>query len=70
MQRSLSRALASLGEPALPALARFLSHPDPAVRSHAIATERLIQHPDEGLAAAIAGANRIVALQGAPTIEE
>jgi HEAT repeat protein len=63
---SLSRALAALGDAAVPVLADAAEHPDPGVRAHAIATERLLRHPDEGFDAAIAEAQRIVALTDAP----
>ncbi|MEA5116733.1 MAG: HEAT repeat domain-containing protein [Propionicimonas sp.] len=66
LQRSLSRALAALGDPALAALEPALASAETAVRAHALATRRLLHDPDEGFAAAIAEANRIIALQGAP----
>lgn len=70
LQRSLSRALTTLGAAAVPALARARNHREVRVRAHAIATERLMQDPDEQFAAALAEANRILALQGAPTVQE
>ncbi len=70
LQRSLSRALTALGAAAAPAVARARSHRSPRVRAHAIATERLMRDPDEDFAAALAQANRILALRGAPTLQE
>ena len=68
MQRSLSRALAALGDAAAPVVQRAKLHRDAGVRTHAFATERLIQNPDEGFDVAIAVAQRIVALRGAPLV--
>jgi HEAT repeat protein len=45
---SLSRALIALGEMILPALSAAMTDPDPRVRRHAIATERLLRDPDAG----------------------
>src|SRR5690606_20268698 len=41
VRRSLSRALAALGEDAREAVVHATEHPDPVVRAHARATERL-----------------------------
>lgn len=65
----LSRAFATLGSPALPAVARAKTSRDPGVRQHAIATERLIRNPDERFEDAIAAADRVVTLLGAPGVE-
>ncbi len=62
MQLSLSRALIALGEVIMPALRTAMTDPDPRVRQHAIATERLLRDPDAGFAFAIEEAKRIVAL--------
>lgn len=70
VQRSLSRAFAALGAAALPVVGRATTDRDAGVRAHAIATERLMQNPDAGFDAAIAEARRIVALLGAPLVEE
>jgi HEAT repeat protein len=64
-QLSLSRALIALGEAATPAVATATTHPDPRVRRHAIATERLARDPDAGFEYALEQAKRIVALSGA-----
>ncbi|KOV92894.1 HEAT repeat domain-containing protein [Streptomyces sp. NRRL B-3648] len=61
---SLSRALIALGEVMLPALGAATTDPDPRVRAHAIATERLWLDPDAGFEFAIEEAKRIVALGG------
>jgi HEAT repeat protein len=67
-QRSLSRALAALGDAATPAIERGKLHRDAGVRTHAIATERLIKDPDVGFDVAIEAAQRAVALRGAPLV--
>lgn len=69
-QRSLSRALAMLGDGATTVIERGRLHRNPAIRAHAIATERLIRNPDEGFDVAIVAAQRIVALNGAPLVED
>jgi HEAT repeat protein len=56
-QLSLSRALIALGAGGLPT-----EHPDPRVRRHAIATQRLARDPDAGFELAIEEAKRVVAL--------
>ncbi len=61
-QLSLSRALIALGEPVLPALRAATTDPDPDVRRHAIATQRLWRDPDAGFELAIEEAKRVVAL--------
>lgn len=70
LQRSLSRALVALGDAAVPVLARAKSDRRTAVKAHAIATERLLRDPDEQFAAALAEANRLLALGGAPLVSE
>ncbi len=47
VQLSLCRAFATLGKVVLPVVQRARTDPRPAVRAHAIATERLIRDPDE-----------------------
>ena len=69
LQRSLSRALATLGDAAVPVVQRAKLHRDAGVRTHAFATERLFRNPDEGFDVAIAAAQRTVALRGAPLVE-
>jgi HEAT repeat protein len=61
-QLSLSRALIALGEAGLPALDTAMTDPDPRVRRHAVATQRLARDPDAGFEYAIEEAKRIVAL--------
>ncbi|MEU9174686.1 HEAT repeat domain-containing protein [Streptomyces sp. NPDC048420] len=66
-------SLASLASPAspgenaqeavvLPVLLAAASAPDPRVRAHALATERMLRDPDEGFGFAIEEAKRVVAL--------
>lgn len=59
LQSSLSRAFATLGDPALPVVERAKSAPSPGVRDHAAATERIMLDPDEGFDAALAEARRL-----------
>jgi HEAT repeat protein len=61
-QLSLSRVLIALGEVIMPSLHTAMTDPDPRVRQHAIATERLLRSPDAGFEFAIEEAKRIVAL--------
>ncbi|MEU4833499.1 HEAT repeat domain-containing protein [Streptosporangium sp. NPDC023615] len=61
---SLSRALIALGEVIVPALRTARMDPDPDVRAHAVATERLLGDPDAGFEFAIEEAKRVVALGG------
>ncbi|POX63047.1 hypothetical protein C3492_12785 [Streptomyces sp. Ru62] len=66
---SLSRALVALGEVIVPALRSAATAPDPRVRAHALATQRLLRDPDTGFECAIEEAKRVVAL-GGPDPEE
>ncbi|MGW7583001.1 HEAT repeat domain-containing protein [Kitasatospora sp. NPDC054768] len=59
---SLSRALIALGEAMLPALDAATADPDPRVRAHALATERLWRDPDAGFEVAIEEAKRTAVL--------
>ncbi|MGA5064365.1 HEAT repeat domain-containing protein [Streptomyces exfoliatus] len=61
---SLSRALVALGDVVVPALRAATTDPDPRVRTHALATEQLLQDPDMGFESAIEEAKRVVALGG------
>jgi HEAT repeat protein len=62
---SLSRALVALGEVVvLPALRAATTAPGLRVRTHALATERLLRDPDAGFEFAIEEAKRFVALGG------
>ncbi|WP_424936018.1 MULTISPECIES: HEAT repeat domain-containing protein [Bacteria] len=70
LQRSLSRALAELGDTAGPVLRRAAESPDSAVRLHAIATERIVRDPEEGFDTALHEARRLSALRAAPTVGE
>ncbi|PKV91223.1 HEAT repeat protein [Amycolatopsis echigonensis] len=62
VQLSLSRALVALGPVIEPALEAAVASVDPAVREHAVATERLLRDPDTGFDQAVGEAKRIVAL--------
>ncbi len=66
LQQSLSRAIAALDEAASPVLEELATHSDEHVRTHAIATERLLHDPDESFESAVFEAKRIVALTGVP----
>lgn len=59
---SLSQALAALDDAAEPVLRTAATHPDPAVRAHARATDRLRKDPEAGFDSAVTEATRIVAL--------
>ncbi|MEU6179349.1 HEAT repeat domain-containing protein [Streptomyces coeruleorubidus] len=59
---SLSRALIALGEGIMPTLRAAMTDPDPRVRTHAIATERLSRDPDAGFEFAIEEAKRVMVL--------
>ncbi|MCB5179249.1 HEAT repeat domain-containing protein [Streptomyces antimicrobicus] len=61
-QLSLSRALVALGDDALPALRSAATVPDARVRTHALATERLLHDPDTGFEFAIEEAKRVLVL--------
>jgi HEAT repeat protein len=61
-QLSLSRALVALGDAMVPALRAATTAPDPRVRAHALATQRLLRDPDTGFELAIEEAKRAVAL--------
>ncbi|MFE0752082.1 HEAT repeat domain-containing protein [Gordonia sp. NPDC058843] len=60
VQRSLSRALAELGDATVGPLTAAKKHGDRAVRAHVAATERLIDDPDSDFAAALEFATRLV----------
>ncbi|KAK1180809.1 HEAT repeat domain-containing protein [Streptomyces sp. NBS 14/10] len=61
-QLSLSRALIALGDVILSTLCIAMTDLDPRVRTHAVATERLLRNPDAGFEFAIEEAKRAVAL--------
>ncbi|MDF0531885.1 HEAT repeat domain-containing protein [Tsukamurella sp. 8F] len=66
LQRSLSRALVELGDACEPALRAAATSADPGVRTHAAATERLLEDPDAAFAIDVDSARRIDALGGSP----
>ncbi|MFF0153482.1 HEAT repeat domain-containing protein [Micromonospora sp. NPDC005203] len=59
---SLSRALVALGAVVTPVLRVAMTDPDPQVRAHAIATQRLARDPDAHVEFSIEEAKRVVAL--------
>lgn len=61
MHRSLSRALAGLGDAAAPVLDAAAESSDPLVRAHAEATERLRVDPDSGFTLSLELAKRVAA---------
>ena len=61
VQRSLSRALAGLGDAAEPVLAAAVAATDPHIRAHAEATERLRLDPDSGFTLSLELAKRVAA---------
>ena len=63
---SLSQALVALGEVIVPVLHSASAAPDPGVRAHALATQRLLCDPSAGFESALKEAKRVVALAGAP----
>ena len=65
---SLSRALAMLGDAALPVLAQADTSTNEAVRAHAAATLRLIEDPDAAFDDAVQEATRARTLRGAPLV--
>ncbi|MFI6406137.1 HEAT repeat domain-containing protein [Streptomyces sp. NPDC050548] len=69
-QLSLSQALVALGEVIVPALRVATTVPDPRVRAHALATQRLLRDPDAGFESAIEEAKRVAALTGAPRTDD
>lgn len=63
---SLSRALVSLEDAAAPVIERAKAHRTLAVRAHAIATAKMVADPFEGFDTALAEAQRIAIVTGAP----
>jgi HEAT repeat protein len=57
-QRSLTRSIVRLGEAAVPVLRARAAHRDIDIRLHAVATERLIEDPEEDFDDAVAEARR------------
>lgn len=67
---SLSRALLTLGDAALPVVAQASRSSDEAVRAHALLTERLRKDPSAGFEESVENAKRARALHGAPLVGE
>jgi hypothetical protein len=63
-QLSLSQALIALGEVIVPVLLAATTAPAPRVRTHALATRRLLRDPDAGFEGAIEEAKRVAVLDG------
>ncbi|MEU2575704.1 HEAT repeat domain-containing protein [Streptomyces anulatus] len=61
---SLSQALVALGDAMAPAVDAATRAPEPLVRAHALATQRLLREPDAGFTLAVEEAKRVVALGG------
>lgn len=59
---SLSRALGVLGDVSRPVLETASRHADTAVRTHALATLRMLDDPDESFDTAVWEAQRVIAL--------
>lgn len=69
VQLSLSRAFVVLGGAASEVVERATRSADDHVRRHALATEHLLQNPDDGFDASLADAQRVMVLRGAPLVE-
>ncbi|MFF3490389.1 HEAT repeat domain-containing protein [Streptomyces sp. NPDC002795] len=69
-QLSLGRALVDLGDVVVPALRTAATASDPDVRAHALATQQVLRDPDTGFGFAIEEAKRVVALGGAPVVDD
>lgn len=65
---SLSQAMVMLGEAAIPVLEAARDSSDEVVRTHAIATLRLIEDPDSAFELAVEEAKRVRTLRGAPLV--
>lgn len=61
VRRSLSQAFTMVGEPARSVVQGATRHPDVSVRVHAIATDRIMDDPDESFDSAVAEARDLVA---------
>ncbi len=68
VQLSLSRALVAVGDAARGPVAQAASEHDENVRAHALATQHLLDHPEETFDEAIHEARRIFSLTDAPLI--
>ncbi|WP_425825735.1 HEAT repeat domain-containing protein [Streptomyces fractus] len=69
-QLSLGRALVDLGDVVAPVLRAAATASDPDVRAHALATQQVLRDPDTGFGFAIEEAKRVVALDGAPVMDD
>ncbi len=66
---SLSQALCSLGEDALPVIERAMTSDNDEVRLHALTTKRILDDPDLAFDTALEQAKRVHTLRGAPLVE-
>ncbi|MGS0684918.1 HEAT repeat domain-containing protein [Nakamurella sp. GG22] len=69
LQLSLSRAIAALGEAARPALEEAARVGNAGGRAHAVATLRLLDHPEESFDVAVHEAQRFLALTRSPLVD-
>ena len=67
---SLSQALCSLGEPALPVIEQAMTSDDDEIRLHALATRRIFDDPDLAFDSAMEEARRVHTLRGAPLVDD
>lgn len=65
---SLSQAMVMLGEAAIPVLEAACDASDEDVRTHAVATLRLIKDPDSAFELSVEEAKRVRTLRGAPLV--
>ena len=70
VQLSLSQALCSLGEAALPVINRAVVATDDEVRVHAEATKSILENPDLAFDSALERAKRTHTLRGAPLVND
>ena len=66
---SLSQALCSLGNDALPVIEQAMGSADDDVRLHALTTKRILDDPDLAFDTALEQAKRVHTLRGAPLMD-
>ena len=69
MQKSLSRAIVSLGEDLVSVVDERLHAEEETVRTHAMATRDMFDDPDAGFAHALNEAKRVVALGSEASVQ-
>ena len=67
VQMSLSKALVQLAPSSVPAIERAIGSDDPIIKTHGLATQRLLEKPEAGYDLALEYAQRVLAQLGAPT---